>query len=767
MEFIEDLLNSPTFFPAYAPELLPQLSKSIIETDFTGTNLNCLERCVKILASIENNFPNLARSDGSSERGLVVLSAQRTSDVVFKQAQQHLKEESDKIQSWIKSKNVEELEGYSHKKFDVGSVWMPMVEREQFLTAVEPLFASLQKLNIDAAFSNKDTGFDKLHIKQLSHKEESGESDLLNTAEAARYLLGKFAHIKGGKRVAINCSFNNPTFVEGQSLQAGLAAGLFTELLRLHQHKEEYALRDDVAITGRIDKHANLLPVDEGGLKLKVEACYFSHIKYLIVPKDQAGICKDVIGKLIWAQEQSSTLPPKNGGIAQTEGNADQTKQAVILSDPEFNEGESKDGHRSRNLEVVGISNLEELFYNRRLTDSRRISIAKQTVRKVWKLRRPIAAMVIVTLLLVIGKMLYGPIDKNPVTYTADGETLFLKNMYGEIVDKIFIGNFTVENINNNIRDGLSNKIVSLIDINRDKINEVIYTQAYRDTRNNIVQIFCKDIIKDSILWSVNVERKLKFPYHPYVNSYLFHVGNISAGDYDNDGRPEIYINACHFSYFPGLLMKLDALSGEKLAEYINIGQFQPMEFADIDSDGVSEVILAGVNNSYDMAAVAILDTRFIEGHSPISKNYDIEEFKPGLEKAYLLIPRTIVGNYFRNEYRHNNTQNIDIKNSEKMIVIGIADCPLPSNNKKRAAYFVQLNFDLSVKDIGTGNVYDILARQLYAEGKITRPVDYKYFDEYKKEILYWDGDKFVKYPTLNKRYLEAVAELEKGKVSK
>lgn len=712
VEFIEDLLNSQTFFPAYAPELLPQLTKSIIETDFTGTNLNCLDRCIKIFTQIENGHPAFANNSG------------------FHKAKQHLKVESDKIHSWINSKSVDALES-PNKKFNVGSVWIPMVEREQILSAVKPLFASLQKLNIEAMFSKKEADADKLHIKQLSHKEESQESELLNTVEAARYLLGKFAHIKNGKRVTINCSFNNTTFVEGQSLQAGLAAGLFTELLHLHQHKEEYALRDDVAITGRVDKKANLLPVDENGLKLKVEACFFSHSKYLIVPKEQEELCKTQISLLT---AQSTPLTPH-------------------------------DDINPHNLEVIGISNLGELFYNRKFTDSRRITVAKQTVRNIWKLRRPIAAVVLVSLILIIGKMWYGPIDKNPVIYAADGETLFLKNKYGEVVDEIFIGNFTVQNINNNIRDGFDNELVSLLDINRDKINEVIYAQAYHDTRNNIAQISCKDIIQNSILWNVNAQRKLKFPNHPYVSSDLFFIANIGAGDYDNDGRSEIYLSAGHSNYFPGLLIKLDAISGEKLAEYVNIGHITPMEFLDIDSDGVSEVILGGINNSYDMAVVAILDSRFIEGHSPINKNYDIEDFKPGIEKAYILIPRTIVGNYFRYEYRHNRTESIDIRNSEKVIVINITDCGSPSNNTKTAQIIVQLNFDLTVKEIGTENKYDILARQLFAEGKITRPVDHKYFEEYKKEILYWDGEKFVKYPTLNKRYLEAVAELEKGKV--
>ncbi len=720
VEFIEDLLNTPSFFPAYAIELVQQFSNSIIATDFTGTNPNLIKRCLNILEHISKDFPNLEN------------------DKLLKQAKNHLLTENEKLQTFLNSKNSHRLKESSHKKFEVGSVWIPMVEREQFLTAASPSFASLQTLNIEALFSRKETDADKLHIKQLSHKEESHESELLRTAEAARYLLGKFSHIKNGERVTINCSFKNPSFVEGQSLQAGLAAGLFTEFLRLHQHKEEYALRDDVAITGRIDKKANLLPVDEGALKLKVEACYFSHIKYLVVPKEQVGVCQSTVEKLtvdISLQESSNLKSP-----------------------PDRRAGQISNSPRP-SFEVIGISNLEEIFFNRRLTDSQRISIAKQTARNIWKIRRTIAAVVLTVLLLIIGKMLYGPIDKNPVTYDAEGETIFLKNKYGEIVDKILVGSTTIATINVTERDGLTNRFVSLFDINGDNINEVIYPQQIDDSRLDIAHVFCKDIIKDTVLWDFKVQRKLKFPYHPYVSSKLFWISNIGAGDHDNDGRSEIYVQACHISYFPGLLIKLDAISGEKISEYVNIGQFLPMEFVDIDSDGVTEVILGGANNSYDMAAVAILDSRFVQGHSPFTRNYNIEEIKPGMEKAYLLIPRTIVGNYFRYEERQNNVFGVSIRNSEYLIDVGIRDCSLPSNKTKSAEYIVQIGYDLKVKVVGTANSYDVLARQLYEEGKINRQVDAEYFEEYKKEILYWDGEKFVNYPTFNKKYLEMLKE--------
>jgi hypothetical protein len=687
--------------PAYLPELLPRLSQAISETDFIGTNLKFIGQCVELFNKLEKDH------------------SKQVSNELFKKAHRHINKEYEIIQSLLTQKSVEDIALQKQKlKFRVDSVWIPLVELEQFLTAINPVFASLQKLQVDVWFNNKKTEKDKLQIKQLSQSETVKEEDFCDTIEAAKHLLKTFANIKSTKQLIINCSFDKPVFVEGQSLQAGLAAVIFTELLRLYQHKEEYALKDDVAITGRIDKLGNLLPVDESGLKLKVEACYFSHIRYLIVPKEQEALCRTHCSRL--------------------------TAQC---------------GNSSSSLEVIGISNLEELFYNRKFTDSRRISVAKQTIRKVWNLRRPIAAVVFVVLFLIIGKMLYGPLDKNPVDYSADGEILSLKNKYGEVVDKIFIGNSSVKNINIIIKDGLGNKLVSLLDINGDKINEVIYAQAYQDASDKVSRVFCKDIIKDTILWNVKVERKFKFPHHPYVNSEVFSIGNIGAGDYDNDNRSEIYVSAGHSRYFPGLLIKLDALIGEKLAEYINIGHCSSMEFVDIDSDGVSEVILGGVNNSYDMAAVAILDSRFIEGHSPISKNYDIEEIKPGLEKAYILIPRTIVGNNYRYEYRHNNVQ--QIQKSDRSINIAISDCPYPTDDKKPAIYYVQLNFDLSVKDIGTGNVYDLLSRQLYAEGKLKQRVDVKYFNEYKKEILYWDGEKFVNYPTFNKKYLEAVAKLK------
>ena len=75
-------------------------------------------------------------------------------------------------------------------------------------------------------------------------------------------------------------------------MEGGMAAGIVCRLLRALEHKEEYAVADNVAITGRIDESGRLLPVDEAGLRVKVEACVYSPVGVLVVPKEQEDICR-------------------------------------------------------------------------------------------------------------------------------------------------------------------------------------------------------------------------------------------------------------------------------------------------------------------------------------------------------------------------------------------------------------------------------------------------------------------------------------------
>jgi hypothetical protein len=49
-----------------------------------------------------------------------------------------------------------------------------------------------------------------------------------------------------------------------------------------------------------------------------------------------------------------------------------------------------------------------------------------------------------------------------------------------------------------------------------------------------------------------------------------------------------------------------------------------------------------------------------------------------------------------------------------------------------------------------------MLHQKLEAEGKLTKKLDKQYYEDLRKRVLYWDGEKFVKEPTMNKNYLKA-----------
>ncbi|MGH7451489.1 MAG: hypothetical protein ACRENG_09110, partial [bacterium] len=103
----------------------------------------------------------------------------------------------------------------------------------------------------------------------------------------------------------------------------------------------------------------------------------------------------------------------------------------------------------------------------------------------------------ILILTAVSGKLIYGPIDKNPVIGEFAGESLLLKNKSGEIVDKIAVGPSTVRRANS---VGYHNELVGLyyvtfFDVDGDSINEVFWVQWDDEKTKQSGKICCKSVL--------------------------------------------------------------------------------------------------------------------------------------------------------------------------------------------------------------------------------------------------------------------------------
>jgi hypothetical protein len=112
--------------------------------------------------------------------------------------------------------------------------------------------------------------------------------------------------------------------------------------------------------------------------------------------------------------------------------------------------------------------------------------------------------------------------------------------------------------------------------------------------------------------------------------------------------HPRIYVTSHHHSFYPNQVAVLDH-QGKVLAEYWHSGHLPYVAAADMDGDGIQDLILGGVNNGYKAATVVVLDSRNVSGASvqPGGDPRRLGRIPDACEKARLIFPRSCVNRKF------------------------------------------------------------------------------------------------------------------------
>jgi hypothetical protein len=108
-----------------------------------------------------------------------------------------------------------------------------------------------------------------------------------------------------------------------------------------------------------------------------------------------------------------------------------------------------------------------------------------------------------------------------------------------------------------------------------------------------------------------------------------------------------VVVSCPHSLYYPNQVALLSA-GGRLLREYWHSGGLTHLEIADLDGDGVSEIYLAGISNSTGSATLVVLDPDAMEGASAEEdRDYQLQGFAPGRERARILFPRSCMSRKF------------------------------------------------------------------------------------------------------------------------
>lgn len=585
-------------------------------------------------------------------------------------------------------------EGKGKEKKEKGEVFIPVVEQ-----AGENQLGRLRKIQVELVGHSKN---DECKIRPVFGVIGANVGTLGDSpAKAAETLLRE--HVQNTNFWEATAYFElSHTWHAGRSGNLALAGLFYCEMLKAENKREYFGLNPSIAITGDIDEDGQVLAVDRDTLQKKVEAAFFSWIQVLIVPVHQLDVVSPLIEKL-----------------------------------------ETEFPHR--NLAVKGVQHLRELFYDRRISMHHSTSLLRHSIQKFWERKNGIAVITtIFGLLSVIGLMMYGPIDKNPVAVTFTGENMVLQNSAGREVVSINVGEYTVEQIQNSRMP--KNRFYNFIDTNGDGTNEILWrTFRYDGKGRNI--LYLGNNYGDT-LWTFSMKRKLEYEHHPYINKNDFTIDIIDSYDSDEDGQKEIFITTLHDEFFPSFLLELDPKTGRIKQEYLHQGHIEDLGFIALEELGTHNAVIIGGNNEFKKAFLAVLDLKKLNGQGASTSKYASKNYSFASEILYVLFPKTLPDSTSQGRPAFETYgKRIEVNQSSNMFSGMVQETYRFGDGGYGPNANVVYSFDdkLNIVSIGSSNVYDQFAAKLYQQGIVDVLADGKYLESFKDSLLYWNGERFLK----------------------
>lgn len=606
-------------------------------------------------------------------------------------------EENSEAHSFVVQIN-NDLKQIINKSEDI--VCVPVVETQTLLDSSSAVYGRIRRLNIDVIGEGEQE--DVLRNNYKIHGAERSVSDeFIHCTKAARITLesiGNYEQKKNFKGI-VNYELTGAIH-HGDSANLAIAALWYSSLTKQAGKREHVSINPFAAITGQISEDGLVKPVKTETIPVKAEASFYSWCRVLVVPDSQKKMFEGEIKKL-------------------------------------------QNKHPHKTLEVVGANKLEDLLYDRRVTNYERQTLAAYYSGWLWKHKSHYLTWgTIVVLTGVIFSLIYGPLDKNPASFNFQGEYLILSNTNGTEVKRIPVDRETVDyqNTGNNLT---SNPLVVLFDVNGDGMNDVIWASRgdWRSEETSRIQAY--STTGDSIIW----QREFKMEYtFPRQSAYLqtgLRTNKIGIIEFDHEDVRIITLNGSGI-YFTAAVHSLDIFTGEIISDYLHIGALTDMFFMDLTGNGAEEIILAGVNNAYWNAAVIVLDPLNLRGHSPLTPDYKPEGLEKAEELHYILIPKTEIGEYVSPIERFNFARQLHYDEVSERVWARIQESSrVFRDNEMTAEILVYFDHEMRPAGVGTNDLYDIIARELYEEGAIPTLPDYDYFELFQDSILYWDGEGF------------------------
>ncbi|MEQ9104876.1 MAG: hypothetical protein RIE53_09265 [Rhodothermales bacterium] len=389
----------------------------------------------------------------------------------------------------------------------------------------------------------------------------------------------------------------------GGGAHSGASAGLamtllaWCEIIRFSDDRRQFRLSTDIAFTGVVDGDGRVLPVADDLLAPKVDAAFFSDVRILVLPEAQQHLARERVEHL------RRQFP-------------------------------------NRKLGLRGILHASDVLADRRIVKEVVRSRPAHAARLFWRNK---SLVVLTAIALAVGGasmwVIENRVDPYPESWRYQDGSYIVENRYGDELMR-----YTLNSTETYLgRHGQNYETAALVDVDGDGFREFIWHEPRRYYTGSTAHLHITD--GRSLIVRSHAIFDLELPYDldlSIIHGRMTPVGLIAA-DLDQNGRVEIYSSAFH-EYYPAIIVKTDALTGEVLDIYHHPGAIHAMNIHDVDGDGFMELLLGGTNNAFRQAVIIVLDPRDIGGFGPGQGTYQPGPGPTLHEKAYLRLPVTETG---------------------------------------------------------------------------------------------------------------------------
>ncbi len=614
--------------------------------------------------------------------------------LIIKQNQKELKtvNEINSLISSFESKlsNLNQiLNGYKIPELTQRKIFFPILEKpnnEEF----DYNIGTLETFSIDIKKSNVKDNFIIIPSEELI--DESLQRQIKISWNIAKTFLNKnLTKIGKYHKVIIQFDHRYGNY-SGSSLGTALAISFIEELIKLYNLSCLISVKENIALTGGFDENGRLVPLNENIMNKKVEITFYSVINILIVP--------------------------------------DENKTTAVKRLEFF-----KKLYPSRDLQIIGINDLQDLLDRRNLID---IKMQNPIIRSINYGKKNWVVSLLVILLLMLSFYFYQiNFDDLPSILHRDGQTLFIENKSGKV---LFTKSFAY---NNNITNPWFLKNFQLlVDINNDKKKELITSNELLESQENETKsggIICYDY-KGNKIWSYLFSDTISTPGETLSANYESFIVDTSS----IKNQKVLVAFSQNEDSFGSAIYMISLTTGKRVFDtFWHPGLIIGGHILQNNGSNVKNLIFCAKNNVFHKLAVGTINIDDCDGQAPSNKYYNYSGKKNIKIKDYILLP---------------NEDYEEIINPNESLFCGIGDlsfekkrnainCKIYLNARKNGEITYSISKDFKKVKLKISDEYARI-RDPFVKWGILKPylsksLEYKNF--LLSQILYWNGKNFVK----------------------